>query len=77
LKRWFTIKNAKQVGQRIPSATMHSLKVSAKSFISSSAVMVPIGLVMTYDKKIPVSDWLKKGVMTGTEWAKMGAYYAV
>jgi len=61
--------------RRIPVAAIGALKASTKSFISSSAVLIPVGLVMNINKPRPIDAWIMRGAATGIEWAKIGAYF--
>ena len=69
--------DVRTVIERLPKATVASLKASTLSFCSSAVVLVPVGLVMNLNKVRPIDAWLKRGAMTGVEWAKVGAYFVV
>jgi hypothetical protein len=71
---------AQEVGDvvcRLPRAIGRSIKLSAKSFVTSSAILFPVGLVMNINQMKPIDAWLMKGATTSIEWAKIGACFAV
>lgn len=73
----FSVRDVRTVAGRIPRAIVRSVKASAKSFVTSSAMLIPVGLVLNVGQLRPVDAWLLKGVTTGVEWAKVGAYFVV
>ena len=72
-----TRKDICTVTSRIPKAIVKSIKTSTKSFITSSAVLFPVGMIINANRPRPIDAWLMRGAATGIEWAKIGAYYAV
>jgi hypothetical protein len=72
-----SFKDVRTISSRLPRAIGRTIKLSTKSFITSSAVLFPVGLVLNINRPRPVDAWLMRGAATGLEWAKVGAYFAV
>lgn len=72
-----SVRDVRTIAGRLPRAVAKSVTASAKSFVTSTAVLIPVGLVLNLKQLKPIDAWLLKGVTTGVEWAKVGAYYVV
>lgn len=72
-----SVRDIRTLASRLPRAFSRSITSSAKSFVTSTAVLIPVGLVLNIKQLKPVDAWLLKGVTTGVEWAKVGAYFVV
>ncbi len=72
-----SFRELRTISSRLPRAIGRTIKLSTKSFITSSAVLFPVGLVLNINRPRPIDAWLMRGAATGLEWAKVGAYFAV
>lgn len=72
-----TARDVGEVASRLPRAIGRSLKLSAKSFVTSSAMLFPVALVLDINQMKPFDAWLMKGASTSIGWAKVGACFAV
>ena len=77
LREKLTMANIKAVSSRLPAAVGKSIKLSTKSFLSSSAILFPVGLALNIKQFRPIDAWLMKGAGASIEWAKLGACFTV
>lgn len=62
---------------RIPNAILTAILKSLGSFVNTSALMIPIGLIINImEIRSGPSAWLRKGAMMGVEWASISAIFA-
>jgi hypothetical protein len=71
------IADVPSMAQRLPTALTETVKLSVKSFSSSVIVLIPVGLMMNVGLMHTPKEWFMKGALTGVDWAKIGAVYAV
>lgn len=69
------LKDIKLATCRIPKALVKSVGESAKTFVSSSSVLIPINLALTINKMRPIDMWLLNGMYKGSSWAKTSAIF--
>jgi hypothetical protein len=60
---------------RVPTALVQSLQASGKSFVSSGVTLVPIAMLLNVNMVRQPQRWVRKGLRTGSDWAKVGAYF--
>lgn len=60
---------------RIPNALVRSAGDGAKTFVTSSSILVPISLALNIKNMRPIDAWLWSGFQKGTHWAQTSAVF--
>jgi len=60
---------------RIPKAVICSFGDGAKTFITSSSILVPVSLALNIKNMRPIDAWLWRGIQRGTHWAQTSAVF--
>lgn len=60
---------------RLPKAVIRSAGDGAKTFVTSSSVLVPVSLVLNIKNMRPIDAWLWGGIRRGTHWAQTSAIF--
>lgn len=83
-KEWFEKDNLFKFGSsvgemslRTPAAIKETAISSVKAFFQSFLTIIPIGLIYNIRQIRTVRLWMKSGLTTGAEWAKVTAIYVV
>lgn len=69
------LKGTRSVVSRLPRAVGESMVESIRTFVSSTCVLVPVGLVMNANNIRHFKVWMSKGASTGIEWAKISTIF--
>ena len=60
---------------RIPRAVVNSARDGAKTFVTSSSILVPVSLALNIKNMRPIDAWLWSGIQRGTHWAQTSAVF--